>query len=263
MNAEPASTPPQILCTQADGVLTIRFNRADKKNAFTQTMYRALAEGLNAGAQDSAVRAVLLTGGAEAFAAGNDLQDFMNTPPGTGDAPVILFMHALSSFPKPVIAAVNGVAVGVGVTMLLHCDLIYAGENARFQLPFVNLGICPEFASTYLLPRIMGHARAAELCLFGEPFSATIAREVGLVNELRPDAEVQDYALQRAKKLALQPPNAVRVAKRLLKRWTDRTIADAVPLEAFHFMPMLSQPEAKEAVGAFMQKRKPDFSRFR
>lgn len=262
MNADTATAPQPILSSIADGVLTLRFNRADKKNAFTQAMYAALAEGLNAAAQDPAVRVALLTGSPEVFAAGNDLQDFLKMPPGTGDAPVIRFMHALANFPKPVVAAVNGPAVGVGVTMLLHCDVIYAGENARFQLPFVSLGICPEFSATYLLPRIMGHARAAELCFFGEPFTAITAREVGLINEVRPDAEVQAYALQRARKLAQQPPNALRTTKRLLKRWTERTVADSIPLEAFHFMPMLGQPEAREAVSAFVEKRKPDFSKF-
>lgn len=262
MNADAAAAPQLILSSVSEGVLTLRFNRADKKNAFTPAMYSALADALNAGAQDPAVRVALLTGSPDVFAAGNDLQDFLKAPVGSGDSPVIRFMNALSTFPKPVIAAVNGPAVGVGVTMLLHCDVVYAGESARFQLPFVSLGICPEFSATYLLPRIMGHARAAELCLFGEPFTASTAKEVGLINEVRPDADVQAYALQRAKKLTQQPPNALRTTKRLLKRWTDRTVADSIPLEAFHFMPMLTQPEAREAVTAFVEKRKPDFSRF-
>lgn len=248
-----------------DGVLTLRFNRAEKKNAMTQAMYAAMAEAINAAATDRAVRVLMIAGSGDSFTAGNDLVDFMkvaNSGGGGGDSAVIRFMNALSAFPKPVVAAVTGLAIGVGVTLLLHCDLIYAGEGARFTMPFVNIGIVPEYASTYLMPRIMGHARAMELVLFGEPFSAAHARECGLVNEVLPADQVEARAMERALKLADQPPNAMRTTKRLMKRWTDNTIAEAIPLEAFHFVPMLSQPEAQEAIGAFLQKRKPDFSRF-
>ncbi|MGQ0699217.1 MAG: enoyl-CoA hydratase [Panacagrimonas sp.] len=258
--SEAAASP--VLVTRTDSVLTLRLNRADKKNSVTQTMYSALAEALNAAATDPGVRVAIIAGAPGAFCAGNDLMDFMKTPNGSGDSPVIQFMNALATFPKPVIAAVNGVAVGVGVTMLLHCDLIYAGENARFQMPFVNIGIVPEYASTYLMPRIMGHARAMELALFGEPFTASHAKECGLVNEVLADDKVEARALERATKLAQQPPNALRTTKHLMKRWTAATVVEAIPLEAFHFAPMLTQPEAREAIGAFLEKRKPDFSRF-
>lgn len=245
-----------------DRVLTLRLNRADKKNALTQAMYSALADALTAAETNNEVRVVVLAGAPDAFCAGNDLQDFLKNPPKGDDAPVARFMRALSAFPKPVVAAVNGVAIGIGVTLMLHCDLVYAGQNARLQMPFANIGICPEFASTYVLPRLMGHARAAELTMLGEPFTAAKALEYGLINAMLPDAELEAHALERARKLAQQPPNALRVTKRLLKRWTLETVTEAIKHEADHFIPMLGQPEALEAMGAFMQKRKPDFSRF-
>jgi len=243
-------------------VLTLRLNRADKKNALTQAMYSALAEALKGAAENPEVRVVLFTGVPDAFTAGNDLQDFLQHPPTGEDAPVARFMRTLASFPKPVVAAVNGIAIGIGVTLLLHSDLVYAGKNARLQMPFTNIGICPEFASSYLLPRLMGNARAAELVMFGEAFSADKALEYGLVNAVLPDAEVEPHALERARKLAQQPPNALRVTKKLMRRWSEQTAIEAIKIEADHFIPMLSQGEAREAMTAFMQKRKPDFSKF-
>lgn len=254
-----------LLVSLEDGVLTLRLNRAEKKNALTQVMYAELASRITAAGSDPAVRVLLLAGQAGAFCAGNDMIDFLKVAQsggGGGDSPVIRFMNALAACPKPVIASVNGLAIGVGVTLLLHCDLIYAGESSRFTLPFVNIGIVPEFASTYLMPRIMGHAKAMEMVLFGEPFTAEHARECGLINEVLADDAVEARALERAKRLAQQPPNALRTTKRLMKRWTDPTIVEAIPLEAFHFVPMLSLPEAQEAIGAFVGKRKPDFSKF-
>jgi enoyl-CoA hydratase/carnithine racemase len=245
-----------------DRVLTVRLNRADKKNALTQEMYSAMAEAVKGAVTNPGVRVLVFAGAPDAFCAGNDLQDFLKNPPKGDDAPVARFMRELAAFPKPVIAAVNGVAVGIGVTLMLHCDLVYVGQNARLQMPFTNIGICPEFASTYLLPRIMGHARAAELTLFGEFFTAAKALEYGLINAVLPDAEVEPHALQRAAKLAQQAPNALRVTKKLLHRWSLETVQEAIRVEADHFIPMLGQPEALEAMTAFMQKRKPDFSKF-
>lgn len=259
------TTAEPLISTLETGVLTLRLNRAEKKNALTQAMYSALAEAIEAAATNPAVRVLVIAGNDDAFCAGNDMVDFMKTAAkggGGGDSPVIRFMNALAVFPKPAIAAVNGLAIGIGVTMLLHCDLIYAGEAARFTMPFVNIGIVPEYASTYLMPRIMGHARAMEMVMFGEPFTAAHAKECGLVNEVLPNDQVESRAMERAKKLASQPPNALRTAKRLMKRWTDNTVAEAIPLETFHFVPMLSLPEAQEAIGAFIDKRKPDFSKF-
>lgn len=262
--SEAAASP--IRSTLENGIFTLRLDRADKKNAVTQVMYRAMTAAITEAAANPEVRVLIIAGAPDAFTAGNDMIDFMQVAKsggGGGDAPVIRFMNALATFPKPVIAAVNGLAIGIGVTLLLHCDLVYAGEGARFSLPFVNIGIVPEYASTYLLPRIMGHARAMELVMFGEPFSAAHARECGLVNEVLPNEKVEARAQDRARKLASQPPAALRMTKRLMKRWTDNTVAEAIPLETFHFVPMLSQPEAQEAIEAFLNKRKPDFSGFR
>jgi enoyl-CoA hydratase/carnithine racemase len=206
---------------------------------------------------------VLFAGHPGAFSAGNDMQDFLNAPlTNFEDSAVGKFMYALAKFPKPVVAAVDGVAIGIGVTLLLHSDLVYTGESVRFQAPFVNLGICAEYASSLLMPRMMGHVRAAELLLLGEPFTAATAKECGLVNAVLPDGTVEAHARERAIKLASQPPNAVRVTKMLMKRWTEQEVLEALPLEASHFGPMLKQPEALEALTAFVQKRKPDFSKF-
>ncbi|MGH8504925.1 MAG: enoyl-CoA hydratase [Stenotrophobium sp.] len=245
-----------------DGILDIRFNRPDKKNALTGAMYQAIADALSAGAADGSVRVAVISGTPDCFTSGNDLQDFLQNPPLDPDAPVAQFMRAIATFPKPLVAAVNGVAIGVGTTMLLHCDLVYAGQSARFQMPFVNIGICPELASSYLMPRLMGYARAAELVLLGEAFDVDKALAYGLVNEVLPDAECHARALNRAQRLAAQPPQALRTAKMLLRRWSHETVLEAIPHEAGYFMPMLGKPEAREAMSAFMQKRKPDFSKF-
>lgn len=245
-----------------DRVMTIRFNRADKKNAITRAMYWALIDTLNAAATNAEVRVVLLAGAPDAFSAGNDMQDFLSQPPQDDRAPVGNFMRALAGFPKPVVAAVTGIAVGIGVTMLLHCDFVYLGQKARLQLPFVSLGLCPEFASSYVLPRLIGNARASELILSGEPFTADQALQLGLVNGVLPEAEVEAHAVARAAKLALQPPHAVRVAKKLLRGWTADTFEKALRVEFGQLVPMLTMPEAQEAMNAFMQKRKPDFSKF-
>jgi enoyl-CoA hydratase/carnithine racemase len=244
------------------GVLTIRFNRPDKKNALTAVMYQTTADALTNAASDPSVRVVLLTGTKDCFSSGNDLQDFLQNPPLDPNAPVAQFMRAIATFPKPLVASVNGFAIGVGTTMLMQCDLVYAGTGARFQLPFVNIGICPELASSYLMPRIMGNARAAELVMLGEAFSAEKALAYGIINEVLPDEECEARARNRAEKLASQPPEAMRTAKMLLRRWHQETVLEAIAHEASYFMPMLGKGEAREAMTAFMEKRKPDFSKF-
>jgi len=251
-----------ILTELSERVLTIRLNRLDKKNALTQAMYSAMAAALDSARDDAQVRVAVFAGTADCFCAGNDLMDFLNLPPTDMNNPVMRFMVALSTFPKPVIAAPAGIAVGIGVTLLLHSDLVYCGTQTKLNMPFVNLGICPEFASSYLLPRLMGHARACELVLLGEPFTAQKALEYGLVNALLPNADVETAARAKAVAIAQLPPNAVRTTKAILKRWTADTVQQAIPLEANHFGPMLKQPEALEAITSFMQKRKPDFSKF-
>ncbi len=251
-----------IQTTQIDGVLTLRINRPDKKNALTQAMYSSMADIIEAAATEPAVRVLLFVGTDGVFTSGNDIKDFINVPLTSEDSPVARFMKALAVFPKPAVASVSGLAIGIGVTMLLHCDLVYVGKSTRLQMPFVNIGICPEYASSYLLPRIMGHQRAAELVLFGDPFTAQTALECGLVNAVLEDDAVDAHALERATRLAQQAPNAVRVTKKLLKRWRQDVVEEAIVIEADHFVPMLREPEALEAMTAFMQKRKPDFSRF-
>ncbi|MCL4798611.1 MAG: enoyl-CoA hydratase [Burkholderiales bacterium] len=251
-----------LLLRREDAILRIQLNRPAKKNALTAGMYAALAEALRSANADPGVRAVLVHGTPEAFTAGNDLQDFLANPP-TGDAaPVMEFLHALSHVEKPFVAAVTGVAIGVGTTMLLHCDLVYAAEDARFALPFVNLGLCPEAASSLLLPAIAGYQRAAELLLLGEPFDAARAREVGIVNEVLAPDLVLTAAEQAAHKLAATPPAAVRVTKRLMKAQTRAMMEAALAEELREFLARLVSPEAKEAFAAFLEKRKPDFARF-
>lgn len=251
-----------ILLERHQQVAVLRLTRVDKKNALTQAMYTDLAEGLAAVAADDALRVLVLAGDPTCFCAGNDLVDFLQAPPSSQDSPVARFMQALAAFEKPVIAAPAGVAVGIGVTMLLHCDLVYCGEQTRLSMPFVNLGICPEFASSYVLPRLMGHQRAAELLLMGEPFTAQKALEYGLVNAVLPNEAVEAFAMDKARHLAALPPRALRISKMLLKKWSQPNLAESIRLEAEHFMPMLKDGEAIEAMTAFMQKRKPDFSRF-
>jgi len=245
-----------------DWVMSIVFDRPDKKNAITAAMYQSIADALGAAAGSRDVRAVLLRGNAECFTAGNDLEDFLKNPPHAEDTPVFRFLQALTTFEKPLLAAPCGVAVGVGVTMLLHCDLVYAGDNARLSLPFVQLGLCPEAASSLLLPALAGHQRATEKLLLGEPFGADEARELRLVNRVLPAAEAIGFAHAQAARIAALPPQAVRTTKRLLRQaWRD-PIAQQMNAENAAFRQLLTSPEAREAFTAFLEKRKPDFSRF-
>lgn len=244
------------------GILTLRFNRADKKNALNLEMYAALAAGIREADADPAVRVIMFAGSDDCFTSGNDLADFLSAPPTGPDSPVMQFLLALSQARKPMVAAVKGAAVGVGVTMLLHCDLVFAGSGAMFQMPFVDLGLCPEAGSTLLLPRIMGHQRASELLLLGEQFGADKAREVGIVTDVYPDADLAAAARAKALQLAAQPAAAVRLAKSLLKREYASQLQETIAEEGAQFIGRLKSPEAAEALNAFMQRRKPDFSRF-
>ncbi|MHC6227459.1 enoyl-CoA hydratase [Pseudomonas sp. X10] len=244
-----------------NGVLTIAFNRPQKKNALTAAMYQVLASHLQAAAEDRQVRVVLVHGDPDAFCAGNDLGDFLDNPPQAFDAPVWAFLRVLSAFPKPVVAAVSGVAVGVGTTMLLHCDLVYAADNARFSLPFVNLGLCPEAASSLLLPRVMGYPAAAEALLTGEAFDADVALQANLVSRVLPVEQLLDFARLQAGKIADKPAAAVGQAKRLLKMGAAAEVRERIDEEARVFGQMVAGPEAREAFSAFTEKRKPDFSR--
>lgn len=251
-----------ILTTTSDRVLSIRINRPEKKNALTLAMYTAMTEALSAAADDPAVRVVLLTGNEQGFTAGNDISDFVAHPPVDLDSPVMRFLRVLTTFPKPLVAAVNGVAIGIGTTMLLHCDLVYAGEGARFHLPFVDLGLVPEAASSLLLPQLVGRRRAAELLMLATPFDAQRSLTLGLVNAVYPPAEVETVAQAAAQTLASKAPTALRLTKALMMRGMQDAVEDALILEARQFVQQLRSPEAQEAFQAFLERRKPDFSRF-
>ena len=245
----------------ANGVARIRFDRLDKKNAITVQMYAQLGAALAAADADKQVRAVLLSGTAECFTAGNDVADFLKAPRDPGSSPARALFEALPNMKKPVVAAVGGPAIGIGTTLLLHCDLVYAAPNARFQLPFVPLAIVPEFGSTFLLPRIAGYQRAAELLLLGQPFDAKKAHEVGIVTAVVPQENLLAEAEKAAATLASLPPESLRLTKRLLKARYAEPLAATIEEETRLFTERLSSPEAKEAMRAFLEKRKPDFSR--
>ena len=250
-----------ILIDSTDGVMTITINRVEKKNSFTTAMYSACADALDQAGADAAVRVVVIQGHIAVFSAGNDIADFLNTPtPGLG-APVLRFLRALATFPKPLVAAVCGPAVGIGTTMVFHCDLVYAGDNAAFVMPFVNLGVCPEAASSILAAQLMGYHRAAEALLLGEPFMAEAALEVGLVNRIVPPTEANGLAQAQARKLAAKPLSSLMETKRLMKKAQLPQVLAVIEEEAQSFGRMMGEPAAREAFGAFMEKRKPDFSR--
>jgi enoyl-CoA hydratase/carnithine racemase len=252
--------PVGIVQTRLGAVLKLGFDRLDRRNAITSRMYSALADGLDEAASTSEIAVVVLHGHPEVFTAGNDLGDFLRNPPGSDDAPVMRFLRTLSSFPKPLMAAVSGPAVGVGTTMLLHCDLVYAGSDAVFSLPFASLGLCPEAGSSVLLPALAGYARAAEKLLFGEPFDAQEAREMGLVNRVLPAAEVLEHTLARAQLLARQPATSLFETKRLMRAALAGPLRVAMAEESATFRRMLTEPAAREAFAAFLEKRKPDFA---
>ncbi len=251
-----------ILTETKDGIARIEIDRPEKKNALTAAMYQALADAINAAEADASVRVLLIHGKADLFTAGNDLQDFLDNPPRDDKRPVFQFLYGISQARKPIVAAVAGAAVGIGTTMLLHCDLVYAAPNARLQLPFVNLGLVPEAASSLLLPALAGYQRAAELLLLGEPFSAQKAKDIGLVTDVIPEAQLFDTAMAQAKKLADKPAASLRLTKQLMKQGQMEAVAQRIKLESDHFGVRLNSPEAKEAFSAFLEKRKPDFSKF-
>ena len=250
-----------ILTDTSAGVLTITLNRVDKKNSITAAMYASMAEALAQAQADPAVRAVVFQGHETIFSAGNDIGDFLNAKPSTMDSPVFRFLRGISTFPKPVLAAVCGPAVGIGTTLLFHCDLVYAGDNAAFSMPFVNLGLCPEAASSYLAPQRMGYGRAAEALMLGEPFMAEAALEMGLVSRIVPPSEAAALAQRQAQKLAAKPIGSLMETKRLMKLGQAEVVAQRMAQEAQSFGRMLAEPAAREAFTAFMEKRKPDFSK--
>jgi len=245
-----------------NGVATLEIARPEKKNALTAAMYQALADALRAAAEDPAVRAVLITGQPGVFTSGNDLEDFMQRPPQGADSPVAQFMRALLECDKPVVAAVTGAAIGIGTTMLLHCDFVYVSDEARLATPFVSLGLVPEYASSLLMPLLMGPRRAAERLLLGDPFTGETAVECGLANAVLPAAEVVNHARRVAERFNALPPGAVRDTKRLMRRGGRDAVVQAMQAEGEIFGARLRSPEAREAFQSFFEKRKPDFSKF-
>ena len=245
-----------ILIDCSDAVLTITLNRVEKKNSITVAMYAAMADALTAAATDDAIRVVVLQGHETIFSAGNDIGDFMNPSLDTAERPAFRFLRAISTFPKPLVAAVCGPAVGIGTTMLFHCDLVYAGDNAAFSMPFVNLGLCPEAASSYLAPQLMGYGRAAEALLLGEPFLAETALEMGFISRIVPPGEAAALAQRQARKLAAKPQGSVVETKRLMKKGQAAIVAERMAEEGVSFGRLLGEPAAQQAFGAFMHKHK-------
>lgn len=245
-----------------NGVARIGIARPEKKNAITVAMYQAMADAIAAAHDDNAVRAILFHGDPAIYTAGNDLEDFMKNPPSGMDAPVFQFIQALGLAEKPVVAAVNGAAVGIGTTMLMHCDLVYCADNAMFSMPFVSLGLCSEFASSLTIPLAAGYHKAAEKLLLGEPISAEEALDMKIVNRILPPAQVLEYAIRQAERFNALPPASVRETKRLMKLTWRAMTEKLVVEEAKSFEKLLRGAEAKEAFTAFFENRKPDFSRF-
>ena len=245
------------------GVLVVRFNRPDKKNALTSEMYSALIDAIVRAEEENSIRCLLFTGRSDCFTAGNDLQEFVvgSSESSEVDDAVFGFLGKIASTSVPVVSAVGGVAVGIGTTMLLHCDLVYAATNAKFILPFINLAVVPEAASSMLLPRIAGYQRAAELLMLGEPFDVEHAYRVGIVNEICTPEEVFEKAFSAARKLAEKPPSALRSVKKLMKRESE-TVRERMTTENRLFKEHLETPESQEAINAFFERRKPDFSKF-
>lgn len=250
------SSDANIIYRQEGAVFIIQMNRPDKKNALLQTMYRALAEGIKHGDADDSVNAILICGTDDCFTSGNDVGDFVVSQAPGAERPSVQYMKALLNSRKPIVAAVNGLAIGIGTTMLMHCDLVYAAEDAYLHLPFTRLGLCPEAGSSWLAPAIMGHQRASELLLLGERFSAIKAQEYGLVNEVLPAQQVYQYALEKAQTLASLPSEAVQTSKHLIKRGQIEQVNDTISLELVNFSRLLATPQSQAIMQAFLNKKK-------
>lgn len=263
------TSSPHIQVATAERVTTIRFARPDKKNAITLEMYAAMCAALEAASADAAVRAVVITGSQDCFTAGNDLGDFLQAAQGNrhagagdddGDGGAFRFLRVIATFDKPLLAAVSGVAIGIGTTLLLHCDLVYAAPGARFRMPFVDLGLVPEAGSSVLLPALVGARRAAQLLLLGEQIDAATARDWGMINDVVDDPEAA--ATAAAARMAAGPPGALRMTKGLLRRSVRDQVLEAIRIEGDAFADRLRSPEALEAFQAFMARRPADYSRF-
>jgi len=249
----------EILTETSGSILRVTVNRPTKKNAMTSAMYNALADVFVNAGNDEAIHVVIWDAAGDSFSAGNDVEDFLKNPPGPGESPQARLGNALINLDKPVIAAVQGAAIGGGTTLLTHCDFVYAGENAKFQLPFVNLGLVPEFGSSFSLPARFGYVRAAELFMLGQPFNAELAAAIGLVTRVVPDAELSDTATHTAEKLAAKPIGALRATKKLLRGSSREQLEQSIKAETEEFSSRVRSAEVKEVLTAFMEKRPPNF----
>jgi enoyl-CoA hydratase/carnithine racemase len=251
----------EIITERSGSVLRVQLNRPAKRNAMTSSMYVVLADIFNDAAKDQSTRVVLWHGAGDSFSAGNDVEDFLKNPPGPGESPQARLMNALLDFDKPLIAAVHGAAIGGGTTMLTHCDFVYAGESAKFQMPFINLALVPEFGSSRSVPARIGHIRAAELILLGLPFDAKRAADLGFVTQVVSDQNLMTTATETARKLAAKPAGALQACKRLMK-WSFREqMKAAMKAENEEFSAQIRSEDAKEALTAFLEKRAPDFTK--
>jgi len=246
----------EITTERSESILRVVLNRPTKRNAMTSSMYVALADIFNDAAKDEGIRVVLWHGAGDSFCAGNDVEDFLKNPPGPGESPQARLMNALIDFGKPLIAAVHGAAIGGGTTMLTHCDFVYAGESAKFQMPFVNLAVVPEFGSSCSVPARIGHIRAAELILLGVPFDAKRAADLGFVSQVVSDRDLLATATDTARKLAAKPAGALQASKRLLKQPFREQIKAAMTAENEAFSARVRSEEARQALGAFLEKRR-------
>jgi enoyl-CoA hydratase/carnithine racemase len=251
----------ELLTERSESILRVQFNRPSKKNAMTAAMYTGLADLLNEADKDDNINVVLLHGAGDSFSAGNDLEDFAKNPPGPGDSPQARLINALVRFSKPLVAAVHGVAIGGGTTILTHFDFVYAAESARFQIPFINLALVPEFGSSFSLPRQIGYLQAAELILLGGTFNAARASELGFVTAVVPASDLLARATETAQKLAAKPAVAMRACKDLMKHPVREQLEQAVTRELEEFSARVRSAETREAITAFFEKRPPDFGR--
>jgi enoyl-CoA hydratase/carnithine racemase len=251
----------EIITERSGSTLLVALNRPTKRNAMTSRMYVTLADVFNDAAKDERARVVLWHGVGDSFCAGNDLEDFLKNPPGPGESPQARLMKALIDFDKPLIAAVHGAAIGGGTTMLTHCDFVYAGESAKFQMPFINLAVVPEFGSSFSVPARIGHIRAAELILLGLPFDAKRAADLGFVTQVVSDQDLLATATATARKLAAKPAGALQASKRLMKGSFREQIKAAMKAENEEFSAQVRSVDAKEALTAFLEKRVPNFTR--
>jgi len=250
----------EIITEHSGSILRVELNRPAKRNAMTSSMYTTLADVFNDAAKDERTRVVLWHGAGDSFCAGNDVDDFLKNPPGAGDSPQARLMNALLDFGKPLIAAVQGAAIVGGTTMLTHCDFVYAGESAKFQMPFINLAVVPEFGSSCTVPARIGHIRAAELILLGLLFDARRAADLGFVTRVVPDQNLLATATDTARKLAAKPAGALQATKRLMKRPSREQIRAAMKAENEEYSAQVRSADAKEAFTAFLEKRLPRYN---